>query len=156
MDRKDRHDRIVIVGSDHAGYQAKSHVIDYVRRMGFEVLDLGTYSEESADYPDYGVAVAKAVTERTDATGIVICGTGIGISIAANKVKGARAALCTTPFHAEMARKHNNANILAMGARTTSLGEMESIIDAWFRFDFEGGRHERRVSKIHSLIENEG
>ncbi|MFA7194534.1 MAG: ribose 5-phosphate isomerase B [Candidatus Neomarinimicrobiota bacterium] len=153
MAHEDRHDRIVIIGSDHAGYEAKSHVIDYVRHLGFEVLDLGTHSTASVDYPDYGVAVARALSGRNDASGIVICGTGIGISIAANKVKGARAALCTTPFHAEMARKHNNANILAMGARTTTIPEMEAIIDAWFANSFEGGRHLNRVNKIHSLTE---
>jgi ribose 5-phosphate isomerase B len=156
MAGQNRHDRIVIVGSDHAGYQAKSHVIDYVSRMGFEVLDLGTDSEASADYPDYGAAVAKAVTERDNATGIVICGTGIGISIAANKVDGARAALCTTPFHAEMARRHNDANILAMGARTTTLPEMEAILDAWFHYDFEGGRHQKRIDKIHLIGQKKG
>jgi ribose 5-phosphate isomerase B len=153
MDNKNRDRRIVIIGSDHAGFEAKSFIIDYLKRSGFEVVDLGVYSGESADYPDYGVAVAKALQEHELATGIVICGTGIGISISANKVKGARAALCCTPFHAEMARKHNNANILAMGARTTSTDEMGAIMDAWFATDFEGGRHLRRVEKIHSLTE---
>ena len=151
MDNKNRDRRIVITGSDHAGFEAKSFVIDYLRQRDFEVIDMGVYSPESADYPDYGVAVAKALQENKEATGIVICGTGIGISISANKVKGARAALCTTPFHAEMARKHNNANILAMGGRTTRTEEMEAIMDVWFATDFEGGRHQRRVEKIHSL-----
>lgn len=151
MDYKDSNGRIVYIGSDHAGYEAKSHVIDYVSNMGYSVIDKGTYSEESVDYPDFGVAVGKAVANDPESSGIVICGTGIGISIAANKVDGVRAALCTTPLHAEMAKKHNDANVLAMGARTTSIEEMDSIIDAWFANEFEGGRHQRRVDKIHSL-----
>jgi ribose 5-phosphate isomerase B len=148
VDHKDSNRRIIYIGSDHAGFEAKSHVIDYVSSMGYSVIDKGTYSSESVDYPDFGHAVGKAVVADPGSNGIVICGTGIGISIAANKVKGARAALCTTPFHAEMAKKHNNANILAMGARTTPIDDMETIIDAWFANDFEGGRHQRRVDKI--------
>ncbi len=154
MVAEDRHDRIVILGSDHAGFEAKSRIIDYLEKRGFRLLDLGTFSTDSVDYPDYGFAVAKAVTERDKACGIIICGTGIGISISANKVKGARAALCCTPFHAEMARKHNDANILAMGARITSYPEMEAILDSWFATSFEGGRHQGRVNKIHELAEN--
>ncbi|MEA2078200.1 MAG: ribose 5-phosphate isomerase B [Candidatus Marinimicrobia bacterium] len=153
MDHTDSNRKIIYIGSDHAGYETKSHVIDYVSNMGYSVIDKGTFTLESADYPDYGVAVGKAVVENPDSSGIIICGTGIGISIAANKVKGIRAALCTTPLHAEMARKHNNANILAMGARMTSLKEMDAIINSWFSTDFEGGRHQKRVDKIHSLTE---
>lgn len=153
MDNTHSNSRIIYIGSDHAGYQAKSHVIDYVSNMGYSVIDKGTYNEESVDYPDYGVAVGKAVVNTPKSLGIIICGTGIGISIAANKVKGVRAALCTTPFHAEMARKHNDANILAMGARTSTLEEMDKILDAFFTFEFEGGRHQIRVDKIHSLTE---
>ena len=153
MDRKNSNGRIIYIGSDHAGYEVKSHVIDYVSNMGYSVIDKGTLSPESVDYPDFGVSVGKAVVADPGSMGIIICGTGIGISIAANKVKGVRAALCTTPLHAEMARKHNNANILAMGARTTAPKDMEAIIDAWFANDFEGGRHQRRVDKIHSLTE---
>lgn len=121
--------------------------------MGYSVIDKGCFSEESVDYPDFGVAVGKAVVETPGSQGIIICGTGIGISIAANKVKGVRAALCTTPLHANLARQHNDANILAMGARMTSLEDMDKIIDAWFASKFEGGRHQRRVDKIHSLTE---
>ncbi len=153
MADQDRNRRVVIIGSDHAGFEAKSHVTDYLGRMGYSVLDLGTHSPESVDYPDFGVAVAKALPKHKDATGIVICGTGIGVSIAANKVAGARAALCTSPYHAEMARRHNNANILALGARTTTFEEMDAILDVWFATEFEGGRHQRRVDKIHSLTQ---
>ncbi len=153
MGNKDSNRRIIYIGSDHAGFEAKSHVIDYVSNMGYSVIDKGTYSPDSVDYPDYGVAVGKTVSQDTNSQGIIICGTGIGISISANKVKGVRAALCTTPLHAKMARKHNNANILAMGSRMTGLKEMDAIIDAWFSNDFEGGRHQKRVDKIHSLTE---
>lgn len=153
MDHTNSKRRIVYIGSDHAGFEVKSHVIDLVGNMGYSVIDKGTFSPESVDYPDYGVAVGKAVADDPDSSGIIICGTGIGISISANKVKNIRAALCTTPLHAEMARKHNNANILAMGARMTSLEEMDAIISTWFSTDFEGGRHQKRVEKIHSLTE---
>jgi ribose 5-phosphate isomerase B len=153
VDNTHGNSRIIYIGSDHAGFQAKSHVIDYVNNMGYSVMDKGTYSEESVDYPDFGIAVGKAVVSTPGSQGIIICGTGIGISIAANKVNGVRAALCTSPLHAEMARKHNDANILAMGARTTSLSEMDMIIDSWFKNEFEGGRHQLRVNKIHSLTE---
>lgn len=153
MDHADSNSRVVYIGSDHAGFEAKSHVIDYVSNMGYSIIDKGTFTADSVDYPDYGVAVGKAVAGDPGSCGIVICGTGIGISISANKVNGIRAALCTTPLHAEMARKHNNANILAMGARMTSTGDMEAIIDAWFSNEFEGGRHQRRVDKIHTLTE---
>ena len=153
MDYTHRNRGIIYIGSDHAGFEVKSHVIDYVSNMGYSVIDKGTYSTDSVDYPDYGVAVGRAVVSDPGSMGIVICGTGIGISIAANKIKGIRAALCTTPFHAEMARKHNNANVLAMGARTTTFDEMKGIIDAWFSNEFEGGRHQRRVDKLDSINE---
>lgn len=153
MDHENSKRKIVYIGSDHAGFEAKSHIIDLVSNMGYSVIDKGTFSPESVDYPDFGVAVGKAVANDPDTLGIIICGTGIGISIATNKIKNIRAALCTTPMHAEMARKHNNANILAMGARMTGLEEMDAIIDTWFSTDFEGGRHQKRVDKIHSLTE---
>ena len=153
MDHENSKRKIVYIGSDHAGFEAKSHIIDLVSNMGYSVIDKGTFSPESVDYPDFGVAVGKAVANDPDTLGIIICGTGIGISIAANKIKNIRAALCTTPLHAEMARKHNNANILAMGARMTGLEEMDAIINTWFSTDFEGGRHQKRIDKIHSLTE---
>jgi ribose 5-phosphate isomerase B len=153
LDHENSKRKIVYIGSDHAGFEAKSHIIDLVSNMGYSVIDKGTFSSEPVDYPDFGVAVGKAVANDPSRSGIIICGTGIGISIAANKIKNIRAALCTTPLHAEMARKHNNANILAMGARMTNLEEMDAIINTWFSCDFEGGRHQMRVDKIHSLTE---
>ena len=153
MDHENSNSRIVYIGSDHAGFEAKSHIIDLIGNMGYSVIDKGTFSSEPVDYPDFGVAVGKAVANDPDSSGIVICGTGIGISIAANKVSHIRAALCTTPLHAEMARRHNNANVLAMGARMTSLKDMDAIVKTWFSTDFEGGRHQKRVDKIDSLTE---
>lgn len=153
MDYKNRKNTIVVLGSDHAGYEAKSHVIQFLDDMGYSYLDKGTFSEDSVDYPDYGVAVGREVAKNPSACGIVICGSGIGISISANKVKGIRAALCTSEYHAEMARRHNDANVLAMGARVTPSEEMKKIMTMWFSTEFEGGRHAARVNKIHTLTE---
>ncbi len=151
MDYTDRQSTIVYIGSDHAGFSAKQKTAEYVRSLGYTVRDLGTDSEESVDYPDYGVKVGNKVRKNKESCGIIFCGTGIGISIAANKVPGIRAALCTSPFHVEMARRHNDANILAMGARVSSFEEIKKMIDKWFATPFDGGRHEKRVKKIHSL-----
>ncbi len=154
MDYSNRQSTIVYIGSDHTGYSVKKKTINYIKSLGYKISDLGTDSEESADYPDYGVKVARHVQEAGDhACGIIFCGTGIGISIAANKVPGIRAALCTSEFHVEMARRHNDANILAMGARVSSFEDIKTMIDKWFTTPFDGGRHQRRVEKIHRLTE---
>ncbi|MBK3331778.1 ribose 5-phosphate isomerase B [Persephonella atlantica] len=144
----------VAIGSDHAGYQYKEIVKKHLEKKGFQVIDKGTYSEESVDYPIFGEAVGKAVASGEADRGIVICGTGIGISISANKIKGVRAALCTNEYMARMARKHNNANVLAFGSRVLGIDVALGIIDEFFRTEFEGGRHERRV-KLISKIEDE-
>jgi ribose 5-phosphate isomerase B len=136
------------IGTDHAGFEVKPFVIDYLQKKGIEVEDLGCYSNESVDYPDYAHKVAKAVLANPGTKGILICGSGIGMSLAANKHKGIRAALCHDYYTAEMARRHNDANILCFGARIVGLGEIESILEAWLTHEFEGGRHERRVKKI--------
>ena len=141
----------IAIGSDHAGYELKQQICDYFQQHGIEFTDYGTHSRDRVDYPDLGVQVAKQVIAGTHDTGIVICGTGIGISISANKVKGARAALCNSDYMAEMARKHNNANILALGGRTTTIDYATRMIDIFLNTDFEGGRHANRVEKIHSL-----
>ena len=120
----------------------------YLITKGYEVIDVGTNSNQSVNYPEFGHKVARMVTESVVNKGIVICGSGIGISIAANKVKGARAALCTTCKHAEMSRKHNDANILALGARMTEYNLLEKIVDVWLNTDFEGGRHLTRINMI--------
>ena len=136
------------IGTDHAGYEVKSFVIDFLQKRGIEVEDLGCYSTESVDYPDYAHKVANAVLENEGTMGILICGSGIGMSLAANKHKGIRAALCHDHYTASMARRHNNANILCFGARIVGKGEIESILEGWLNSEFEGGRHQRRVEKI--------
>ncbi|ACM93058.1 ribose 5-phosphate isomerase B [Nautilia profundicola AmH] len=136
------------IGTDHAGYEIKPFVIEYLQKKGIEVEDLGTYSTDSVDYPDYAHKVAEAVLANPGTMGILICGSGIGMSLAANKHKGIRAALCHDHYTAKMARLHNNANILCFGARIVGLGVVESILDAWLDTEFEGGRHQRRVEKI--------
>ncbi len=143
----------IAVGSDHAGFELKLAVLQHLHNRKIEVLDLGVYTPERADYPDYGFKVAQAVVSGQCSMGIVICGSGIGISITANKVKGIRAALCCSEYMAEMARKHNNANVLAMGGRTTRPELAEKIVDVFLDTDFEGGRHAVRVEKIHQLTQ---
>ena len=139
----------VAIGCDHAAYIEKKHLIVYLKsKLNVEVIDFGTLSEESVDYAEYGHMVGKCVSSGAADRGIVICGSGIGISIAANKIKGVRAALCTSVKHAEMSRKHNDANILAVGARFTPLKEIELILETWFKTEFEGGRHLIRINKI--------
>jgi len=143
-------DRIVL-GSDHAGLALRAEAVRVAREGGFDVEDLGPFSSESVDYPDYAARVAAAVTSGSARLGILVCGTGIGMSIAANKVKGVRAAHCTTEFEARMARAHNDANILCMGERVIGLGLGGAIVAAFLAQAFEGGRHQRRVDKISAL-----
>jgi len=143
----------IAVGSDHAGYDLKEKVKQYLKNQNIEVKDLGCFKDEQLEYPDYAVKVAKSVVSGENEYGIIICGTGIGISITANKIKGIRAALCCSEYMAQMARQHNNANVLAMGGRTTSDEEAEKIVAAFLNTDFEGGRHANRVEKIHFLTE---
>ncbi len=142
----------LVIGSDHGGYALKEVVKAYLLEQGHEVCDRGTDNgETSVDYPDYGRAVAEDVAAGKYDFGIVICGTGIGISIAANKVRGVRAALCTDPYMARMARAHNDANVLALGGRVIGPGLAADIVDAFLNGQFEGGRHTRRVSKIMAI-----
>ena len=143
----------VAVGCDHGGFVLKDAVIGTLEELGAQVVDFGTYSTESVDYPVYGKKVADAVASGECDLGVVMCGTGIGISIAANKVKGIRAAVCTNTFMAEMTRRHNNANVIALGGRVITPDEAREIVKAWYTASFEGGRHQRRVDMI-SDIEN--
>lgn len=138
----------IAIASDHGGYQLKEEIKKYLAGRSIEVLDLGTDSEASVDYPVYGKACAEAVASGRAERGIVCCGTGIGISIAANKVDGIRCALCTDVHMAEMSRKHNNANILALGGRTTETQTALDITAAWLDTGFEGGRHQKRVDML--------
>lgn len=141
----------IAVGADHGGFQAKQAVIEHLSSQGLEVADFGTFSAESCDYPDIAQPVAQAVVRGEVDLGILICGTGIGMSIAANKVQGIRAALCSDTFSARMAREHNDSNILCLGARVLGLGLMLDIVDAYLRGSFVGGRHKTRVEKIEAL-----
>lgn len=141
----------ISIGADHAGFSVKEKIREYLESKGYRILDKGTYSEESVDYPEFGHAVGNSVKDGESAKGIVVCGSGIGISMAANKVEGIRAALCTTPEHALVSRLHNDANVLAIGARMTDFDIILEIIDTWLRSEFEGGRHSRRVNKIEVL-----
>ena len=138
----------VAVGCDHAGYPLKVAVEDKLLKEGYEIIDLGTDSTEPVDYPGYGKAVGEAVARGLAERGIVICGSGIGISIAANKVKGVRCALCTSVEMAEMSRRHNDANVLAMGARMIEQDLAFKIVDRWFETGFEGGKHLRRINML--------
>jgi len=144
----------IAIASDHAGFSYKKEIMEYVKSKGHQVLDFGTYSEESVDYPDFAFPAAESVASQISDYGILICGTGIGMSIVANKVMGIRAALCMTPYMAEMARKHNNANIICFGARTTKLEDIKAMIDIFLTEDFLGDRHMIRVEKIHNLTGN--
>ena len=141
----------IAVGADHGGFQYKEMIKTWLLEKGYEVDDKGTYDEQSCDYPDFAKPVAHAVASGAADKGVLICGTGIGISVSANKVKGVRAALCGDTFSARMSRMHNNANILAMGQRVTGAGLAMDILEIWLATDFEGGRHERRVSKIEAV-----
>ncbi len=138
----------IAVGSDHAGYELKKTVCAWLERNGHQVNDMGPYSGDSVDYPDYARKVAEAVAAGEFDQGVLLCGTGIGVSITANKVPGIRAALACNPEFATLARQHNNANIICFSARFTDGPTIERSLENWFAADFEGGRHERRVAKI--------
>ena len=141
----------IAAASDHGGFALKEEVKKHLMERGIEVLDLGTHSEESVDYPVYGKACGEAVASGKADLGIVVCGTGIVISIAANKVKGIRCGLCTSVEMARLTKQHNNANILALGGRTTETGLAMKIVDAWLDTEFEGGRHQRRVDLLDQM-----
>jgi ribose 5-phosphate isomerase B len=143
------------VGSDHAGFALKEHVRKYLEAKGHDIVDYGTKDEASSDYPDYAIVVARAVARKEAERGILVCGTGLGISMAANRVRTVRAAPCTSEYEAVMTRRHNDANILALGGRVVTPEIAERIVDAFFSTEFEGGRHQRRVSKIDSCSEAE-
>ena len=138
----------IAIGCDHAAFNEKEKLKKYLIKNGYELVDVGTNSSDSVDYPSFGHEVGKLVVNNKVNKGIVICGSGIGISIAANKIKGVRAALCTSSEHAKMSRKHNDANVLALGARMTDFSLILEIVQAWLNTDFEGGRHLKRVNLI--------
>ncbi|HET6862432.1 MAG TPA: ribose 5-phosphate isomerase B [Pyrinomonadaceae bacterium] len=141
----------IALASDHAGFAQKERLKSLLTEIGVDFEDLGTCSEESVDYPDYARKVAEQVAEGRVAQGLLVCGSGIGMAISANKVNGVRAALAWSEETARLARQHNDANVLAIGARTTQPGEIPKIVRAWFESDFEGGRHRMRVEKINAI-----
>jgi ribose 5-phosphate isomerase B len=143
------------IGSDHGGLNLKALAKARLEKAGHEVLDVGPNTTDSVDYPDFGKRVAQNVASGKSDMGVLICGTGLGMSMVANKVKGIRAALCTDPYMATMAKEHNNANILVMGERVIGPGLAETIVDAFLAAEFQGGRHERRVGKIDALHEEQ-
>lgn len=138
----------IVVVSDHAGYELKESVKEYLTSLGHNVIDCGTNSIDSVDYPDFADAAAKKIVNGEAERGVFICGTGIGISIAANRHKGIRAALCSDIYSTRLSRQHNNANVLAMGANIVALPLAKEMINVWLSEGFEGGRHERRVCKL--------
>ncbi len=141
----------IALGSDHAGFPLKKEVMGHLQDKGIEFKDFGTFSESSCDYPDYALKVGEEVTSKNYDFGILICGTGIGISIAANKIPGVRAALCSDTFSAHACREHNNANILAMGQRVVGVGLAIDIVDTFLSAKFQGDRHQRRIDKITEI-----
>ena len=148
--------RVIAIGSDHAGYDLKQHLIDYLTKAGHQVVDHGTHSSESVDYPPICAAVARDVRDGKAEIGIVMGGSGQGEQIAANKVHGVRAALCNDLYLAEMARSHNDANVLSMGGRVVTTEQAEQIVEKFLHIPFEGGRHERRVAQLADIEQQEG
>ncbi|MBB6630999.1 ribose 5-phosphate isomerase B [Clostridium algidicarnis] len=141
----------IAIGSDHGGFKLKGEIIKHLKEKQIEVVDFGTYNEDSCDYPDFGLKVAEEVAMKNFEFGILICGTGIGISISANKVVGIRAALCSDTFSAHATREHNNANILALGERVVGVGLALDIVDTFLSAEFQGGRHQKRIDKISDI-----
>lgn len=146
----------VAIAADHGGFPLKERIKDVLREMNLEVRDFGTDSEQSVDYPDYGIQVAEAVADGRFDRGILICGTGLGMSIVANKVPGVRCAVVHDCFSAKATREHNDANVLAMGARVIGPGLAEEIVRIWLTTDFAGGRHAGRLEKIRRIEEKYG
>ena len=140
--------KTLVLASDHAGYDLKENIKTYLESNNFNIKDLGPFNEDSVDYPDYGNMLAKFILENKNSIGIAICGSGIGISIALNRMLGIRAALCSNEEIAKLSRNHNDANVLVLAGRFMNLKKSSSIIDIFLKESFEGGRHERRVNKL--------
>ena len=140
----------IAIGSDHGGYEYKEQIVSHLKEKGYECVDVGTYSTDSCDYPVIARAVTTKITTGEADRGILICGTGIGMSIVANKVKGIRAALCGDTFSARASRAHNNSNVLCLGERVIGINLAMDIVDIWLESKFEGGRHQRRVDMMEN------
>lgn len=143
------------IANDHAAPEMKKELMAYLQEKGYEVVNYGTDTDASVDYPDYGLKLAKAVAAGEVDRGIAICGTGVGMSIVCNKVKGVRCVHCSETFSAEYGRRHNDANVVAFGARVIGMGVAKQIVDAFLTTEFEGGRHQRRVDKIKAIEEEQ-
>jgi ribose 5-phosphate isomerase B len=141
----------IVIASDHAGYEMKKHVISYLLQEGYEVKDLGPPNADRVDYPDYGISLAKSISEGTFKRGVVICGTGIGMSIVVNRFPGIRGTLCSDLYTAKLCREHNDSNILVMGGRVIGFGLAQEILKTWLTTPFEGGRHQHRLDKINTI-----
>jgi len=141
----------IAIGNDHVALDMKNSIAKYLEQKGYQIVDMGTYSDERCDYPVYGEKVARAVADKEVDCGILICGTGVGISIAANKVRGIRAVVCSEPYSAMLSKQHNDTNILAFGARVIGTELAKMIVDAWLDASFEGDRHGNRVSMIGDI-----
>lgn len=146
---------MIVIGSDHGGFELKCHIKEYLAEKNIEYKDVGCFNEESVDYPDIAEKLCKEIIDGNAEKGILICGTGIGISIAANKMDGIRAAVCTDEYCAKMCRRHNNANVLCLGGRVVGRELAISIVEAYLTEEFDGGRHQNRIDKIHALENKE-
>ncbi len=144
----------IAIGSDHVALQMKQEIIEFLEKKGHTVKDWGTYTSQRCDYPIYGQKVANAVVSGEADRGIVICGTGVGISIAANKVKGIRAVVCSEPYSAMLSRQHNDTNVLAFGARVVGIELAKMITEVWLNAEFEGGRHQKRIDMLSEIEKN--
>lgn len=145
----------IAIGNDHVAVGMKNHITEYLTAKGYEIVNFGTDTSERCDYPVYGKKVAEAVVSGECELGILICGTGIGISVVANKVKGIRAAVCSEPYSARLTRQHNNANIIAFGARVVGEATAEMIVDEFLNAEYEGGRHQTRIDMISAIEQGE-
>ena len=145
----------IAIGNDHVAVEMKEHIKSYLQEKGHEIIDCGTNSSERTDYPIYGKRVAELVKSKECDYGVLICGTGVGISLAANKVDGIRAVVCSEPYSARLSRQHNNANIVAFGARVVGQATAEMIVDEFFSAEYEGGRHQKRIDMISAIERGE-
>lgn len=145
----------IAIGNDHVALEMKEHIKAYLQEKGHEIIDCGTNSSERTNYPIYGKRVAELVKSKECDYGVLICGTGVGISLAANKVDGIRAVVCSEPYSARLSRQHNNANIVAFGARVVGLATAEMIVDEFFSAEYEGGRHQKRIDMISAIERGE-
>ena len=142
---------LIAIASDHGGFSLKVDIVSFLNELGYEVNDMGPKNQDSVDYPDYGIRIAQAVTQNTNSRGIVICGTGIGMSIVVNRFTGIRGTLCSDLYTAKLCREHNDSNILIMGGRVVGHGLAREIVKVWLSTPFEGGRHQKRLDKINQF-----